>query len=359
MVPRSSLTLAALATAAVPGLDVVDARALGEAGGDDTALVIDSERRRWVVRAPVGAAAGAVLEAEVELLSLLAHHVDDGALPFEIPRPAGFVDLPEGGRAMVHPALPGAPLPMERLTPGPGLAAELGRALAALHELPTSVVEQSGLPVYDPDSYRQRRLAEVDEAARTGHVPARLLRRWERALEDVALWRFRPTVVHGDLTAEHVLTSDDAIMSLFGWGEAKVADPADDLAWLVVAAPAEAVDAILEAYAMRRTEMRDPHLTERAVLAGELAVARWLLHGVRAGLDDVVTDAVDMLAELDEATAPVDDEVPDVPTPDPAPATPEEATTHDGVSDPDAADPTEPDASGPRSAGTHAADTDR
>ena len=80
-------------------------------------------------------------------------------------------------------------------------------------------------------------------------------------------------------------------------------DPADDLAWLLVAAPPDAVESILEAYLLRRTELTDPFLTERALLAGELALARWLLYGVRSGQQDVVDDAVAMLADLDAATS--------------------------------------------------------
>ncbi|GIG30478.1 phosphotransferase [Cellulomonas marina] len=296
---RSPLVLAALATAAVPGLDVWDAHPAGSGSDDDAAVVVDARRGRWLVRAPRTAAAGAALEAEVALLAALEDHVEGGRLPFAVARPAGFAALPEGGRAMVHRQLPGAPLRLETLTAGPGLAASLGRALAALHELPTAVVEQQGLPVYDAAGYRERRLAEVDEAARTGHVPPTLLRRWERLLEDVSLWRFRPVVVHGDLTEEHVLVQDGAVCGVVGWTETKVADPADDLSWLLVAAPPDAVDSILEAYLLRRTELGDPHLQDRALLAGELALARWLLHGVRTGDDAVVQDAVAMLRDLD------------------------------------------------------------
>nr|WP_202627403.1 phosphotransferase [Cellulomonas sp. APG4] len=308
-VARSPLALAALATVAVPGLDAYDVHRGPSSGGSlDTAVVIDAQHHRWVVRAPRTAAAGAALEAEVALLARLAEHVDGGRLPFEVPRPAGFAPLPEGGRAVVHPDLAGHPLQLELLGPGPGLAAGLGRAIAALHELPPSTVEDAGFPVYEADAYRRRRLAEVDEAARTGKVPAALLRRWERALEDVAMWRFRPTVVHGDLSADHVLCTGDEPTALLEWTEAKVADPADDLAWLLVAAPQEAVDPILEAYALRRTELTDHHLAERALLAGELALARWLLHGVRNDDAEVVDDATAMLVELDEHTA--DDEPP-------------------------------------------------
>jgi macrolide phosphotransferase len=303
-VPRSPLALAALATVAVPGLDAFDVRRPRDPGVDiDTAVVIDANRRRWVVRAPVNPAGGAALEAEVGLLEALIAPVDAGQLPFQVPRIAGFAHLPEGGRAVVHPEVPGTPLRLGTLQAGPGLAASLGRALAALHELPTSVVEDAGLPVYDAEAYRQRRMAEVDEAARTGKVPARLLRRWEAALEDVAVWRFQPTVVHSDLTAENVLTKNGAVSGILGWGEARVADPADDLAWLLVAAPHDAMESVMEGYQLRRTELLDPHLTERAYLAGELALARWLLHGVRSADAAVIADAVEMLRDLDVSTA--------------------------------------------------------
>ncbi|MFS0705959.1 phosphotransferase [Cellulomonas sp. 179-A 9B4 NHS] len=305
---RSPLALAALATVAIPGLDAYDVRRPAAAGNDfDVAVVVDSVRRRWVVRAPQHAGAGAALEAEVALLDALAPHVDEGRLPFAVPRPAGFAHLPEGGRACVHREVVGQPLRLETLRPGPGLAASVGRAVAAVHELPTAVVEDAGLPVYDAAGYRERRQAEVDEAARTGLVPPTLLRRWEEMLEDVALWRFRPTVVHGDLTSAHVLVAEGAVAGVLDWGGAMVADPADDLSWLLVAAPQDAVESILEAYLLRRTELTDPHLADRAMLAGELALARWLLHGVRTGRRDVVDDAVEMLRDLDEHTR-VEDE---------------------------------------------------
>ncbi len=302
-VPRSPLALAALATVAVPGLDAFDVRRPAHPGTDfDIAVVVDAARGRWVVRAPVHAAAGAALEAEVELLAGLDRAVHDGTLPFAVPAPVGFAHLPEGGRAAVHAEIPGHTLDVADLEPGPGLCASLGRAIAAVHELPTNVVENAGLPVYDAGEYRQRRQAEVDEAARTGKVPPTLLRRWEERLEDVALWRFRPTVVHGDLTNERILVRGGEVSGILHWGDASVADPADDLSWLLVAAPPDAADSILEAYQLRRTELLDPHLTGRALLAGELALARWLLYGVRAGNEDVVADAVAMLEDLDEHT---------------------------------------------------------
>lgn len=274
----------------------------GSTGDYDVAVVTGADAQDWVVRAPRTVVAGVALEAEIELLESLQVYVEAGVLPFTVPSVEGFALLPEGGRAVVHRRVPGRPLDVAALRPGPGLAADLGRSVAAVHELPTGVVEATGMPVYEAGEYRDRRLAEVDEAARTGKVPPTLLSRWETSLEDVALWRFQPVVVHGDLAPEHVLVADGRVACVGGWAEARVADPADDLAWLLASAPPAAVESIMEAYQLRRTELTDPHLVDRALLAGELALARWLLHGVRNRLPDVVDDAVAMLAELDAAT---------------------------------------------------------
>ncbi|MDD9205812.1 phosphotransferase, partial [Georgenia sp. 10Sc9-8] len=241
---RTPLALAALATSAIPGLEVVGVRGSQRASGDvQTAEIVDATGWHWVVRCPVSAAAGAAMEAERALLQNLAAAVDEERLPFAVPRPAGDVELPEGGRAVVVPALAGRPLDLEQLGPGPGLSAGLGRAVAALHELPPEVVADAGLPVYDADSYRARCLAEVDEVARTGHVPAVLLERWEQALENVALWRFRTTPVHGDLHPESILVSGTEVTAMTTFTSAHVGDPAEDLAWLMASAPLDALDA--------------------------------------------------------------------------------------------------------------------
>lgn len=291
--------LAALASAAVRGLHPVRTATLDSGAGDvDVAVVEDDQHRSWVVRAPRSPGAGAALESELVLLAGLRDAPRTG-LTFAVPDPAGFAPLPEGGRCVVHPLLPGVPLHPRDLRPGPGTSAALGRALASLHEVPRGVVEDAGLPVYDAEEYRQRRLSELDRAAGTGYVPARLLTRWEKALEDVGRWRFRACVVHGDLVADHVLVAGRDVVAVLDWGEAKVADPADDLAWLAVGADESALESVLEAYTVGRSGGVDRHLPVRARLAGELALCRWLLHGVRTDTGEVVDDAVGMLRDLD------------------------------------------------------------
>jgi macrolide phosphotransferase len=314
-VDRSPAFLAALASAAVPGLDPVSVEALPSTQDQsyDVAFVQDAEHRRWVVRAPRSDVAGAEMDRTVALLGLLGRR-----LPFAVPAPKGFVALREGGRAAVYPYLPGHNLDFAELPPGPGIAAELGRAIAALHNTDPAVYEEAGLPSYDADAYRSRRLADLDRAAETGRVPTTLLTRWETALEDVSLWRFAPTATHGDLTGDQVLAvfTDDAdastgrIRAVTGWEDAKVADPADDFAALVADARPEAVETVLEAYSHTRVERPDPNLLVRARLVAELGLLGSMMVALArkdAGAVEVLTTQLRRLDDAVHASEEPDD----------------------------------------------------
>ena len=304
---RTPLALAALASAAVPGLDPATVEGTAQLPGHqfEVAFITDTQHRRWVVRSPMTAAAGAQMEVTVTLLGLLSRR-----LPFSVPTPKGFVALKEGGRAEVYPYLAGRPLDFAHLPAGPGLAAELGRALAALHNVDRALFDEAGLPSYDADTYRTRRLSDLDRAAATGHVPTALLARWERSLEDVSLWRFAPTPTHGDLSGDEVLAvfDDDSdaatgrIRALVGWEAAKVADPADDFAALVTQASPAAFDTVLEAYAHARVDRPDKYLQRRARLAGQLKLVSELLGAVGAKDQAGVEACATRLRQLDADT---------------------------------------------------------
>ena len=302
---RSPLFLAALASAAVPGLDPASVEALPGAPDHhyDVAFVQDTQHRRWVVRVPRSQAASAQMESTFGLLALLARR-----LPFSVPTPKGFAPLKEGGRAAIYPYLPGQNLDFSQLPPGPGVAIELGKALAALHNADHQLFDEAGLPAYDADTYRTRRLTELDRAAATGHVPTALLSRWEKQLEDVTLWRFAPTPTHGDLTGDQVLVvfddPEDAatgkVRAFTGWEDAKVADPADDFAALVSEASPGALDSLMEAYAHARAERPDAHLLTRARLSAEMHLLGQLMTAVAAGERLVVERHAAALRRLDD-----------------------------------------------------------
>lgn len=305
MTSRGPLTLAALASAAVPGLDPdsVEGVVTPAVSPFDVAFVQDHEHRRWVVRSPRTPAASAQLEQSAALLALLARR-----LTMPVPAVRGWAALPEGGRACVTSYLTGRLVDLESIAPGSRLAAGLGRALAQLHNLDTRVYEEAGVPVYDAASYRTRRLAELDRAAATGRVPTGLLARWEGILDDASLWGFAATPTHGAIGPGTVLaTPDDGeepdVKGLLGWESAQVADPADDLAPLVGELHPEALDTVLEAYAHARVERPDQHLQRRARLVHEMQLVRSMMVAVAAGDDTGAEQRAAELRRLDKQLA--------------------------------------------------------
>ncbi|MCL2803290.1 MAG: phosphotransferase [Micrococcales bacterium] len=300
--------LAALATAAVPGLDLTSV-AMSHIGADFSyATAQDATKRRWVIRIPHNKAAADGQEAEVKLLRLLEGAAGGGALPFEVVRPRGFAVAPTGMAVMVYPEPPGTQLVIELLDPGPGLAAGLGRALAAFHTLPPELPRKAGQPVLTPDTYRGNLRKEVGRAAASGHVTERLVDRWQARLDDDDMWVFTPVVIHGDMAPEHVQVEAGRVTALLDLAAVRVSDPAEDLAPLLAATAPDVAESVIASYRRHRLDLEDPHLEGRAGFLAEIAVVRWLLHGLDASEADIVEDARSMLADLDQAVAAEDAE---------------------------------------------------
>jgi aminoglycoside phosphotransferase (APT) family kinase protein len=268
----------------------------------DSALLLDSEGKRWRVRSPRHAEASARLETEFLVLRAFTPGIR-AELPFLMPTVAGTVR--QGTLStFVYSHLSGATQSVEELSAGTAaLARELGAALAAIHDLPHSLVSNADLPSYTPNEFRQRRLNELDQAATTGKIPPLLLRRWEHALEDVSLWRFNPSVVHGDLHEDNLLVDGDRVTAVTGWTDLRIGDPADDMAWLVASNDQDFVDAVLAHYSASRRDAPDAHLLRRAALSAEFALAQYLVKGLAAGDEDMVGEAESMLAVLAEDVA--------------------------------------------------------
>ncbi len=300
---RSPLVLAALASSAVPGLDPVSVEGVRVRPGDlfEVAHVQDSQDRRWVVKAPRTAAAGAMLDDIVALSALLGRRLD-----VAMPMVRGHAPVAEG-RAAVYLRVPGRPLDFAALPPGP-LAEAVGRTLAHIHNVELLLFEEAGRPSYDAESHRRRQLSELDRAAATGHVPTDLLTRWERKLEDVSLWRFAPSPVHGTFTGANVLASFDDehdagsghVRGVLAWEESRIGDPADDFADLVARAAPDALDSVLESYARSRVERPDAALVARARLAAEMTPLRTLLRALSSGELALVERTAERLRDLSE-----------------------------------------------------------
>lgn len=290
------LTLAALATSAVPGLHVLGARDHSAGGdGDYTAVVVVTEDCELIVRVPRNAAAEARQSGELMGLAALAEGARS-TLPFQVPETLGVTRAGET-RAVVSTFLPGGRVSAESLEADALLLQPVAETIAAIHSLPPSLVLQSGLPMRSSEDIREQASRLVARTAATRLLPETVHTHWETVLRTAPLWDFAPTVVHGSLSADQLLVSDERISGVLGWSELSVNDPAIDLSWLLAAGP-EVLDAVLTRYAVHRGVGQLRELRARAEFHHELEVARWLLHGVESHDDAIIEDGVAMLDRL-------------------------------------------------------------
>ena len=295
---KTPYELAALATVAVPRLEVAGLRP--PQFSDEVLSVtglIDTSGDRWMVVCPHDTVGGLDMEAQNAVLERLGKAHDFSKIPFEIPRPAGFTRTPEGDRVMVHRDLGGRVMETSDFNDPHLLPASLGNALAALHNLPELIYTGVNLPAYSAIECRDRHQAVLDEAAQEVVIPANLWDRWEESLENLSLWRFLPSPIHGDLSETSIHVDHGRVCALTGFSSAHVGDPAVDIAWVFARASDEFLERFHEAYQQTRSE-KDLHLLERAELLSELAVVRWLVHGLHSDDSEIVDEARAMLADL-------------------------------------------------------------
>jgi macrolide phosphotransferase len=277
---RSHFTLAALATSAVAGLDVVGAQPFGSTGhGDfDAALLTARDGGHWVVRVPRSEKAEAEQSADLVALRALSTGVRS-RLPFAVSSFAGQVPI-AGTRAVVYEFVYGSKISLGQITPE--LAASLGEAIAAIHALPTSFVVDAGLASHNAIDGHRAAITIIERACATGLVPIALQQRWEHAGSESALWQYTATVINGSLGSDSVLAASDQITGILGWHGLRVGDPALDLQWLLGCTQPGATDAAFDSYGAARGQI-DRQLRQ---------------HGTEVRSTSIVDDAVEMLSAL-------------------------------------------------------------
>lgn len=295
---KTPLELAALATAAVPGLKA--ARLCAPQYVDEIQSVtglVDTSGNKWTVTCPHDSVGGLDLDAQSGVLERLAKTYDVKRIPFDVPRLQGMTVTPQGDRVLVHQNLGGRAMQEADFNDTALLPASLGKALAALHNLPVKIYTGIELPAYTAVETKERLLALLDEAAAQVLIPANLWNRWEGALEDLSLWRFPTVPIHADLHTQSVIVDRGSVRALTGFASAYVGDPASDIAWILAQASDTFLERFTEAYSAERS-FTDLHLLTRAQLLSELAIVKWLVHGIHAEDRSIVEEARSMLTDL-------------------------------------------------------------
>ena len=245
-----------------------------EDGWDSVVLDVDGD---WIVRIPRRVEVSGWMETECALLPLLA-----AALPVAVPR---FELIARNGVvAVAYRKLPGAALQPRDTRP----AGEVGRFLAALHALPVARAVGLGVPGGEPGWWREQRQIRMD-AFRAAALP--LLHGRDRlaaeAVLDAALsddaFDFEPALIHGDLGPEHILCESGRVSAVIDWTDARIGDPALDLAWLMHGTSPRFAADVQAAYGEA-----DERLPGRAVLYHRLAPWYEVTYGLEHGRPDLV-----------------------------------------------------------------------
>jgi aminoglycoside phosphotransferase (APT) family kinase protein len=226
-----------------------------------------------------------------------------GSLPFNVPNLVAESTTPTGNTLQVLEFVYGANVDFDSIRVSSPIVSSIGKTLASIHGLRTEAIRQVGLPEYSAADVRQSRLSELDRAASTGRVPATLLQRWESALEDLDLFRFQPTVIHGNFVSANVLELGDEISGVLGWSNLEIADPATDFIGFATLADSDIFDAVRFAYFENREDV-DSNLAQRATLYSELVIASYLVSCISANNED---EAVWAVSELEAIAATVED----------------------------------------------------
>ncbi len=210
-------------------------------GWDTWAIRVED---RWLDRTPKFADAEVQLRNEVRLMPRLAP-----LLPLEVPVP---IVLDESPLRVRHRLVAG------ELATGAALGRDdgrrLGEFLRVLHDMPVNVYIESGIP--ERTAARAELLATLERMLHrvVPLLPPDHQDAGQTLLRRIAL-RTPATLVHGDLAAHHVTCADGRLAGVLDWKDARVADPAVDLAWALYGTPEPFAEAVATSYGVTDDEL--------------------------------------------------------------------------------------------------------
>ncbi|MFI7465657.1 phosphotransferase family protein [Nonomuraea sp. NPDC049646] len=220
-------------------------------GGDRHELVLRLDGPRAALEAGTGLAEEARLMRAASAAGVPVPHVVAAGPPAQ----------PPAGSYVLMSRIPGETIPRRILRDEayrearPRLAAQCGRALAAIHRMPLSCLPE---PEPEPERAPEPAPDPATEPATSSEtapqsVPADPLRRWRDVLDltgephpvfELALRRLeadRPPavpacVVHGDFRNGNLIVGPEGVRAVLDWELAHAGDPLEDLGWLCVKA---------------------------------------------------------------------------------------------------------------------------
>ncbi|MGO1226229.1 MULTISPECIES: macrolide 2'-phosphotransferase [unclassified Brachybacterium] len=251
------------ATAAVPPADLDALLELGSAHGLDldgstlhteeigldfrVAIARAADGKHWVLRIPRRPDVLERAAVEGRLLKMVGPHLGIAVPDWQI----------STSELIAYPLLPGAPgLSVERDgtviwhvdMSSPVYATSLGTAVSQLHAVGTEAAAATGIEVRSPRQVREGWQRDLEQVAAEFEISATLRERWTAWIAEDSFWPQHSVLTHGEIYPGHTLVEDDQITAILDWTTAAIGDPAKDLMFHQVSAPADAFETALQAY---------------------------------------------------------------------------------------------------------------
>ena len=255
---RTKLTLAALASAAMPEVPMTGAQDcdqlsnLDRAQGVDCAVVQDATGNVYDVWATSSEAGKRRLAARVKAAQALADAKEMAAMGFRVERilayqPGEKADSPTGTTAVaVMTHCPGRIRPLHLLTLNECTAA--GTAIGAIHRVRPDFLKTHGYPAFSTAQIAAQLRGWIKRLRMDGHVPKEITDSWASIVATDGLWSFETCTVHGGFSDGDLLYAGSGLSGVYGWQDMQVNDPARDLAWIFAKLDGSRRNAVIAAY---------------------------------------------------------------------------------------------------------------
>nr|WP_204314375.1 phosphotransferase [Bifidobacterium avesanii] len=268
--------MAALASAAAPGLAVAGVRDGNEASASDAALGIsraviqDNAGRLYDVVAAEGDKAKRRVRERVVAARTLGRAKEPAGLSFAVERVLKYVtgegdDNPTDGAALVilqHRE--GVAKPLDTLTVDE--CSSVGTAIGAIHRMRGTFLMDEAYPAYTTRQIHDQLVAWIERLKRAGHVPAEITTSWSRIIATDGMWDFATCPVHGGFEDGDLLFDRSGLTAVYHWQSMQINDPARDLAWIFAKLDDRHRNAVIAAYGRMMGSKLDDLIMLRANL---------------------------------------------------------------------------------------------
>ncbi|MFD0705204.1 phosphotransferase [Alloscardovia venturai] len=258
MSQRSVLEIAALASAAMPGLSVATTRGSEQffTSGDKkdivTAVITSVEGVEYDVSVSSSAQGKKLLKERAKAAYVLSHSKGTVGLSFAVEDYTLFVpgDDMSGvtGDCAVYitPHHDGNALMLNSLTSDQCVSA--GTAIAAIHRMRKGFLSAAHYRSYTSADIHEQLTRWIHSLESAGHIPTEIIENWRAIIGTDGLWDFAACPVHGGYSDGDFIFNSSSVAALHHWENMQINDPARDLAWIFIHLDKPRRNAFISAY---------------------------------------------------------------------------------------------------------------